>query len=76
MVLSSGLIGMWSLYRTADYERQRADANFRDAQSAVDDFLTRTSQGLLDVPGLESLRRFAIAIGARLLSEIYRPARS
>ena len=57
VVLSSGLIGMTWLYRRADDERQRADANFRVAQTAVDDFLTKTSQGLLDAPGLEHLRK-------------------
>jgi len=58
VVLSSGLVGMTWLYRRADNERQRAEANFRDARTAVDDYLTGVSQQrLLDVPGLEHLRK-------------------
>jgi tetratricopeptide (TPR) repeat protein len=58
VVLSSSLIGMTWLYRRADQERQRAEANFRDARAAVDDYLTSVSQQrLLDVPGLQYLRK-------------------
>ena len=57
VVLSSGLIGMTWLYRRAENERQRAEVNFRDAQTAVDDYLTKVSQKLLDVPGLQPLRK-------------------
>lgn len=58
VVLSSGLAGMTWLYGRANDERQRAEANFRDARTAVDDYLTSVSQQkLLDVPGMQSLRK-------------------
>ncbi|MFI5459935.1 MAG: protein kinase [Isosphaerales bacterium] len=57
VVLSCGLIGMTMLYRRADQERQRAEVNFRDARAAVDDYLTKVGQRLLDVPGLQPLRK-------------------
>jgi len=57
VVLSSGLVGMTWLYRRADQERGRAEVNFRDARAAVDDYLTKVQQRLLDVPGLQPLRK-------------------
>ena len=42
----------------ADAQRQRAEANFAKARAAVDDYLTKVSESqLLDVPGLQPLRR-------------------
>jgi serine/threonine protein kinase/predicted Zn-dependent protease len=42
----------------ADGQRLRAEANFAKARAAVDDYLTRVSESqLLDVPGLQPLRR-------------------
>jgi serine/threonine protein kinase len=57
IVLSSGLLWLNSLYKKAGSERTRADANFRDAQSAVNEFLMQTSQDLRDAPGLEGVRK-------------------
>jgi serine/threonine-protein kinase len=56
IALSTALIVMTRLYH-AEKGRRRADANFRDARAAVDDYLTTVSQRLLDVPGLQPLRK-------------------
>jgi serine/threonine-protein kinase len=58
VLLTGGLTIMTLLYRDADRERSRAEANFRSAWTAVDDYLTKVSQErILDVPGLQPLRK-------------------
>jgi serine/threonine protein kinase/tetratricopeptide (TPR) repeat protein len=62
LALAIGSTAAWLRLRTSydevRLERNRAEANFRDARQAVDDSFTRVSESaLLDAPGMQPLRK-------------------
>jgi tetratricopeptide (TPR) repeat protein len=58
LVLAGGFAATTALWLRAERDRAEAEANFRRARAAVDDYLTRVAESrLLGVPGLQPLRR-------------------
>lgn len=60
-----------ALRREAEYHRERAEANFVRARSAVEQFLDRvTEDQLLRAPGLQPLRQELLALALRFYKEL------
>src|SRR5262249_25623010 len=58
VLLVSAVIGLSVGAVLINRERARAEANFRQARAAVDEYFTTVSESkLLDVPGLQPLRK-------------------
>jgi len=50
-------LGMWRMYTIAESHRRQAEANFRQALAAVDNFSQIADSAMGDIPGAELLRR-------------------
>ena len=70
LILAAGCITATVLWRRAERQRARAEANFGRARAAVDDYLNKIGESQLkNVPGLQPLRRDLLGSALRFYED-------